>query len=180
MADEEAAGPVLAEAPQRVLVLVDTVTPSPAVSCSATDEPTRPHPITIAFTLGRYSGTARSPPTPVHDRLGEGDDQDLARRLAEHEVDRRREEARLPPPARRRAEDDQVGVDLVGLLDDRPADRAGADGRSARRTAFWAEELRLRERGSARSSCASIARRGRLERDADHVERLDPFALSPA
>ena len=59
--------------------------------------------------------------------LGEGDDEHLARRVAEDVIDRRREEPRLPPPSRRRAEHDQVGAVVARLVDDRVADRAGDD-----------------------------------------------------
>ena len=68
-------------------------------------------------------------------------------RLAEHEVDGRREEAGLAPPARRRPEHDQVGVELVRALDDRGADRPRPNGRSVDgHRVLRAEELRLRER----------------------------------
>src|SRR5262249_12530912 len=103
-----------------------TVTSQPdASSCSDTDEPTRPQPITIAFTAaqctprnGRAVAASDCGQLLVHHRLREGDDQHLARRPAEDVVDRRREEPGLPAPARGRAEDDQVGVDLRGVLDD--------------------------------------------------------------
>ena len=96
-----------------------TVTSQPsAASPLATAEPTRPHPITTAFT----AAAAYSSNTAV----GERDDEHLAGRLAQHEVDGRREESRLPSPARRRAEHDEVGVPPRRLVDDRMADRARA------------------------------------------------------
>src|SRR5919202_1459397 len=55
----------------------------------------------------------------------------LARGLAKDVVDGGREEARLPAPVRRRAEDDQIGVALLRLRDDRVADRSRADGLAA-------------------------------------------------
>src|SRR4051812_24495226 len=113
-----------------------TVTSQPDPSSwSATDEPTRPQPITIAFTAAQRTpwraGAASSDRRQllVHHGLREGDDQHLARGLAEDVVDRRREEPRLAPPARSRAEDDQIGVDLECVLDDRGADRARSDRR---------------------------------------------------
>src|SRR3954470_24831872 len=58
----------------------------------------------------------------------ERDDEHLGRRLAQDVVDGRREEPRLASPARGRAEDDEVRPALLRRLDDRFADRAGADG----------------------------------------------------
>src|SRR5579875_2822716 len=102
-----------------------TVTSQPSWwSWRAMDEPTRPQPMTRAF-MARLT-VARS--GLFENALREGDDQDLGARLAQHVVDRRREEARLAPPARRRAEHDQVGADVVRRLDDRLADRARANG----------------------------------------------------
>src|SRR5262249_15823485 len=81
-----------------------TATSQPAAfSSSATAEPTRPHPITRTFMVldpaypSEVSGCGK---LLVEDALREGDDEHLARRAAQHEVDGRREEARLPPPAR--------------------------------------------------------------------------------
>ena len=90
--------------------------------------------------------------------LRERDDDHLARRLPQDEVDGRREEARLPPPARRRAEDDQVGVDLAGAVDDRPPDRAGADRlrRRPRRRAPRRARAPPRATRSARASASGI------------------------
>ena len=51
LADEEAAGPVVAEPSERVLALVDTETSQPTFrSSSATAAPTRPQPTIITFT----------------------------------------------------------------------------------------------------------------------------------
>src|SRR5581483_2837206 len=106
-----------------------TSQPSPS-SRLATAEPTRPHPITIAFTCSAYRGIRPRELGPVffEDALWERHDENLARSAAEHVFDRRREEPRLPAPPRRRAEHDQVCVALPGLVDDRLADRPCADG----------------------------------------------------
>src|SRR5262245_54308733 len=91
------------------------VTSQPSSASSrATADPTRPQPITTSFTASAYA---------FEDTLREGHDEHLAGRVAEHVVHSRREEPRLPPPARRGAEDDQIGVALGSLLDDRLADR---------------------------------------------------------
>ena len=47
--------------------------------------------------------------------LREGDDEHLARRVAENVIDRGREETRLATPARRRPEHDQIGAHAIGL-----------------------------------------------------------------
>ena len=60
----------------------------------------------------------------LEDAFREGDDEDLAVRVLEHVVDRRREEPRLPAPPGRGPEHDQVGLPPLGLVDDRVADRA--------------------------------------------------------
>src|SRR6476659_1818213 len=90
-----------------------TETSQPASRSSfATAEPTRPQPTTITFTRPSLAQcpcvSSRGGELLVEYTLREGDDQHLAGRLAQDEVDRGREEARLPPPARRGAEDDQV------------------------------------------------------------------------
>src|SRR5271154_4394397 len=100
-----------------------TLTSQPAPRRSiATALPTRPHPITSTFTRASVAQPALpgSDDTEllVHHLLREGDDQHLARRLPEDEVDRRREETGLPPPARRGPEDDQVDAALAGVVDD--------------------------------------------------------------
>src|SRR5205814_2290842 len=102
-----------------------TVTSQPdSCSCSATVDPTRPHPITIAFTAAEmYSSPSGGCELLVHDALRERDDQHLAGRAAEDVVDGGREEAGLAAPAGSRAEDDQVGIDLEGVLADGGADR---------------------------------------------------------
>src|SRR3954464_13896700 len=85
---------------------------------------------------------------PFEDALGERDDQHFARGLLQDVIHRRGEEAGLAPPARRRAENDQVGPLILGLLDDRLPDRAGADRSPLDVYAVvGAEELRLGERG---------------------------------
>src|SRR2546423_3139429 len=92
------------------------------------------------------SGSGRA--VPLDDTLREGDDDDLARRLLQHVLDGRREEARLPAPARSRAEDDQIGAAAIGLLDDRLPDRPRPNGLAAHLDAVvGAEQLGLRERG---------------------------------
>ena len=149
VADEEPAGPVVAEPPERVLVLVDDGHVPARAAQLAARRPSRPgrSRSTIAFTAAQRSSARvqplRSPRAPRRAPLREGDDQHLARRLAQHVVDRRREEARLAAPARRRAEHDQVGVDLARALDDRVADRAGAHGRRLDR------RRRARRRGAS-------------------------------
>src|SRR5262249_46854799 len=110
-----------------------TLTSQPAaLSCSETALPTRPHPTTSTFTGSQRS---RAAPRAVSSRecellvehpLRERDDEHLAGRLAQDEVDGRREEARLPAPARRGAEHDQVGTRLARVHDDRLADRTRA------------------------------------------------------
>src|SRR6185369_11202656 len=95
--------------------------PSPA-SSFATDDPTRPQPMIIAFMRLRLL---------VEHAVGERDDEHLARRVAQDVVDGRREEPRLPAPARRRAEHDQVGLAARRLVDDRVPDRPRVDGLGA-------------------------------------------------
>src|SRR3954449_5089791 len=121
-----------------------TVTSQPSFwSWSAMVEPTRPQPMINAFTKSDYS-----PASSFEHPLREGDDQHLGVRLAEHVVDRRREEPRLAAPARRRAEDDQVGLVLVRRLHDRLADRARADRPPEHLHAvLGAERMRLSDRG---------------------------------
>src|SRR5579884_4114276 len=152
-----------------------TVTSQPEpCSCSATAEPTRPHPTTSAFTFSAYSsGALCRRELLVEHRLRERDDQHLARRPPEDVVDRRREEPRLPAPPRRGAEDDQVRVDLRGVRDDRLADRARTDRRPLHRhVEVGAEQLRLRERRLGALLLLEQRRVERLvERDANDVQR---------
>src|SRR5579884_1485897 len=121
-----------------------TVTSQPSRwSSRATDEPTRPQPMTSAFMAGLT--VARL--CLLEHALREGHDQHLGVRLAQDVVDRRREEAGLAPPAGRGAEHDQVGARLVRGLDDRLADRARADGAALDRDAVvGTEHGRLGER----------------------------------
>src|SRR6478609_8586114 len=117
------------ESPERVLVLVeDGHVPARALQLERdgrADAAASDHD--CLHSRAGYSGPLGRRQLLVEDRLRERDDQDLARCLAQHVVDRGREEPRLPPPAGRGAEDDQVGVDLERALDDRLADRPGAD-----------------------------------------------------
>ena len=121
--------------------------------------------MTIAFTASALSLSV------LQHALGERDDEHLAGRVAQDVVDRRREEPRLPPPARRGAEHDQVGPARVGLVDDRIADRAGADDVACDLDAvLGAEQPRLRRATRVGSSCASTA--AALERRASSGTRM--------
>src|SRR5204862_6092392 len=96
--------------------IAGTSQPSPSRRL-ATADPTRPQPMTIAFTFSAYRGKgnrgqAEACPSLLdfrlravlfEDTLREGDHEHLAGGAAEHVLDRRREEARLPAPARRGA-----------------------------------------------------------------------------
>src|SRR5262249_28112691 len=89
------------------------VTAQPSASTRlATLEPTRPQPMMIAFTSSAYRGNRVWQLASIlfEDALRKCHDEDFAGRSAEHVLDRRREEPRLPAPARRRAKDDQIGV----------------------------------------------------------------------
>src|SRR5262245_19814433 len=158
-----------------------TATSQPAAfSSSATDEPTRPHPMmrTLMCWIQR-SPASRHGKLLVEDALREGDDEDLAWGASQHVVDGRREEAGLPPPARRAAEHDQVGVRLVGMHHDRLPDRAGAQDRADDVDAeLVPEQHRLRDRGGG-PLLGIVHRRVErpVERHLDHVQRLDVCAV---
>src|SRR5687768_13348190 len=115
------------------------VTSQPSSARSrATAEPTLPQPITTSFMASGYV---------LEHTLRERDDEHLAGGAPEHVIDGRREERGLAPPARRRADDDQIGSSLHGLVDDRPAERARADGHRLDADAvLLAEQHRLGER----------------------------------
>ena len=181
--DEEAAGPVSPSRPSASSFSSMTVTSQPdACSCSATAEPTRPQPIDDRLHSGAAYCRSASGRRQllVHDGLREGDDQHLARRLAEHVVDGRREEARLAPPARRRAEHDQVGARSRAR-----ARRSRAPIARARTVVPSTSRRCSAPRSFASASDASAAlvlvveRRveRQLERHADHVQRLDLRAV---
>ena len=151
---------------------------SSRLSWSAIVEPTLPQPMISAFMCDRSVARSYRFERP----LREGDDQDLGRRLPQDVVDGRREEARLAPPARRGAEHDQVRPALGGGLDDRVADRPGADGAAVHLDAVvGAERARLRERGGRLLlGVEQLGVERHVERHLDHVERLDRRAVRPA
>src|SRR5262249_40459246 len=97
-----------------------TVTSQPSAARPfATAEPTRPAPMTTAFTA--------APSLLLEHPVGERDDEYLAGRMPKDEIDGRGEEARLPTPAWRRAEHDEISAATGRLVDDRMADRARSD-----------------------------------------------------
>ena len=142
----------------------------PRCSRCATVEPTRPQPITIAFT------TSLAQELLLEDALRVGEHHHLAGRAAEHVVDGRAEEARLAPPARRRAHHDQVGADLASPSRRSPR-RSRARGRcrprSSRRARAPASRAPRATRSPAPPASAISASSGSDERDADHVQRVD-------
>src|SRR5581483_8937708 len=134
VADDEPATPVRAEPRQRLLLLVhrddipalavETLGDGRADPAAADDDHLHglslaQHPCLVAALAAFFCLVEHS--------LRKGDDEHLARRLAQHVLDRRREEAGLAPPARGGAEHDQVDVALARLVHDRLADRASAD-----------------------------------------------------
>ena len=150
--------PALAEPRERLLLLVDGGhVPAVLGQLQATAEPTRPQPIT---TPSRLMSVSRSPSS--QHALREGDDQHLARRLAEHVVDGRREEARLAAPARRGAEDDQVGAALAACSTiAAPIERARTVTASTRTPCSSPSSTRLGER---RGRAAPRSASGGVER----------------
>src|SRR5438552_17922088 len=116
MTDDETAGPILSQAAEGGLLLVDGRHVPAFRGESFRDR--RAHPAAAdndeLHTLSVARGsTFLSRSVPFEDALGEGDDQHLAGCLLEDIVDGGREEARLAAPPRGRAEDDQVGALLV-------------------------------------------------------------------
>ena len=137
MPDDEPAAPVRAEPPERILALVDP----PSLPSRPRRDPSRPR-IPPGRTRSRRAFTALRG-VLLEDSVGEGDDEDLARRVSEYEVDGRREEPRLPPPPRRRSEDDEVQPGAA-RPPRRLRDRSSAHGRRPR-----APPLRDRRRARA-------------------------------
>src|SRR5213592_1549263 len=132
-------------------------------SRAATAEPTLPTPTIRAFTGGSLF---------LQHALRIRDDHDLARRPAEHVVDRRAEEAGLPAPSRRGSQQDEVDAVALGLLDDRLADRAAADDRALDlHSVLGGEKLRLGERGLGPLLLVRhLGVDGELERHRDHMQ----------
>ena len=169
VADDEPAAPARAEPNERVLVLVDD-RHVPAVRGKALGDGGAD--AAAPDDDGVHGAPAYSSKTPS----GNATTSTSHWRVAQDEVDGRREEARLPAPARRRAENDQVGVASLGLVDDRVADRARADDVSVHLDAVVrAERARLVERrvdprGDLRRQ---LALELELARNAHDGDRLD-------